>query len=48
MERLNEVERKLDQLLKEKEERSSNARILERLDRIERKLNQLLDDRHEN
>ena len=47
MERLNEVERKLDQLLKEKEERSSSAKILERLDRIERKLNQLLDDRHE-
>ena len=40
------VERKVDKLLKEKEERSSDARIVDRLDQIERKLNQLLDGRN--
>ncbi len=45
MERLDAVERKIDKLLKEKEDRPTNARVLERLDQIERKLNQLLEDR---
>jgi len=47
-ERLNHLERTIDKLLKEKEERSSNVRVFERLDQLERKLNQLLDDRKDN
>jgi len=47
-ERLNDLERRIDKLLKETEEHSSNARVSERLDQLERKLNQLLDDRKEN
>jgi RND family efflux transporter MFP subunit len=39
---LNELERKLDRLLDEKEERSSHAKILERLEALERKLDQVL------
>ena len=45
MERLDEVERKIDKLLKEKAKRPSDSGILERLDQIERKLNQLLDSK---
>jgi RNA polymerase sigma factor (sigma-70 family) len=40
--RLSALERKLDRLLGDNEERSSNAKILERLDNLERKLDQLL------
>ncbi len=40
--RLNELERKVDRLLGEKEERTSHAKILERLDALEHKLDQLL------
>jgi cobalt-zinc-cadmium efflux system membrane fusion protein len=40
--RLRALERKVDLLLGEKEERLSHARILERLDALERKLDQLL------
>jgi RND family efflux transporter MFP subunit len=40
--RLSALERKVDLLLGEKEERLSHARILERLDALERKLDQLL------
>jgi RND family efflux transporter MFP subunit len=43
--RLAELERKVDQLLSEKEERLSHAKILERLDALERKLDQLLGGR---
>ena len=43
--RLVELERKVDQLLGEKEERLSHAKILERLDALERKLDQLLGGR---
>jgi multidrug efflux pump subunit AcrA (membrane-fusion protein) len=48
MERLNEVERTIDKLLEQKEDRSSSTRILERLNQIERKLNQLLDQKNKN
>ena len=40
--RLSELERKVDRLLGEKEERTSHAKILERLDALEHKLDQLL------
>ena len=43
--RLNELERKLDRLLGDKDERSSNAKLLERLDALEHRVNQLLDKR---
>jgi hypothetical protein len=43
--RLSELERKVDRLLSEKEERSAHATILERLDALERKLDRLLDGR---
>ena len=43
--RRSELERKVDRLLGEKEERSSHAKILERLDALERKLDQLLGGR---
>jgi RND family efflux transporter MFP subunit len=46
-ERLNALERKLDQLLNEKVERPSDARLLERLDTLERKVDQLFDRRRE-
>ena len=43
--RLDAMERKLDRLLGEAEERSSHARILERLDALERKVDRLLEGR---
>ncbi len=43
--RLSELERKVDQLLGEKEERLSHAKILERLEALERKLDRILDGR---
>jgi RNA polymerase sigma factor (sigma-70 family) len=43
--RLNALERKLDRLLGEKEERLSHAKILDRLDALERKMDQLLNGR---
>jgi RNA polymerase sigma factor (sigma-70 family) len=43
--RLSELERKVDRLLGEKEERLSHAKILERLDALERKLDQVLNGR---
>lgn len=43
--RLSELERKVDRLLGEQEERLSHAKILERLDALERKLDQLLGGR---
>jgi RNA polymerase sigma factor (sigma-70 family) len=43
--RLSELERKVDRLLGEKEERTSHAKILERLDALERKLDQVLNGR---
>ncbi len=43
--RLRELERKVDRLLGEKEERLSHAKILERLDALERKLDQVLSGR---
>ncbi len=43
--RLSELERKVDRLLGEKEERASHAKILERLDALERKLDQVLSGR---
>jgi RND family efflux transporter MFP subunit len=43
--RLSELERKVDRLLGEKEERLSHAQILERLDALERKLDHLLGGR---
>jgi RNA polymerase sigma factor (sigma-70 family) len=44
-ERLSELERKVDRLLSEKEERSAQSKILERLEALERKLDRLLDGR---
>jgi RNA polymerase sigma factor (sigma-70 family) len=43
--RLNGLERKVDLLLGEKEERLSHSKILERLDALERKVDRLLDGR---
>ena len=43
--RLSALERKLDRLLGEKEERLSHAKILDRLDALERKMDQLLNGR---
>jgi RND family efflux transporter MFP subunit len=43
--RLSELERKMDRLLGEKEERLSHAKILDRLDALERKLDELLGGR---
>ena len=43
--RLSELERKVDQLLGEKEERLPHAKILERLEALERKLDRILDGR---
>jgi cobalt-zinc-cadmium efflux system membrane fusion protein len=43
--RLNELERKVDRLLDEREERNSHAKILERLEALERKLDQVLNGR---
>jgi membrane fusion protein, heavy metal efflux system len=45
IDRLNELERKLDRLLGEKEQRSATAKILERLDALEHKVDQLLGGR---
>jgi hypothetical protein len=41
--RLSELERKVDRLFSEREERSTHATILERLEALERKLDRLLD-----
>ena len=46
-ERLTELERKVDRLLGEKEERMSHAKILERLDALERKLDRVLEGRRD-
>ncbi len=43
--RLRELERKVDRLLGEKDERTSHAKILERLEALERKLDQVLNGR---
>jgi multidrug efflux pump subunit AcrA (membrane-fusion protein) len=43
--RLSQLERKVDQLLGEREERLSHAKILERLEALERKLDRILDGR---
>ena len=43
--RLRELERKVDRLMDEKDERTSHAKILERLEALERKLDQVLNGR---
>ncbi len=43
--RMSELERKIEKLLDEKEERTSHAKILERLEVLERKLDQILNGR---
>ena len=45
--RLSELERKVERLLSENEERSAHAKILDRLDALERKLDRLLNGRND-